>query len=310
LIRALVTGATGFIGSYLTERLVKAGEEVAILIRPGSDIWRIKDVLPNVTQIEGDLLTLSENESTIRQFNPDTVFHLAWYGVSNRYRNDYQQVERNLHSSLALFRLASRIGCRTWIGLGSQAEYGPQNKICDEDTDTNPTTWYGVAKISVYLLVRKLAAEDRARFVWLRLFSAYGPKDNSEWMIPYLIRTLLRGEKPSLTLGEQRWDYLYVEDAVEAIYQTALSKQSQGVYNLGSGEAHTIRNIVEHIRDLIDPALPLGFGEIPYLEDQVIHLQANITKLTEAIGWKPLTPFDVGLKQTVEWYRQRMEHGL
>jgi UDP-glucose 4-epimerase len=157
------------------------------------------------------------------------------------------------------------------------------------------------------MLTQRLCDLYDMRFVWLRLFSAYGPGDDPGWMIPYVILTLLRGERPALTAGEQRWDYLFVEDAAEAICRVSIRPDAQGVFNLGSGEAHTVRSIVELVRDLIDPDLPLGFGEVPYRPDQIMHLQAEILRLGEATGWSPQVGLDEGLRRTVDWYRENIK---
>ena len=114
---------------------------------------------------------------------------------------------------------------------------------------------------------------------------------------------MLHDQRPSLTLGEQLWDYLYVRDAAEAVYRLGTTPTAEGVFNLGSGQVHTIRHIVERIRDMIDPGLPLGFGEVPYRPDQVMHLQADIAKLTAATGWTPRTSLEDGLAATVQWHR-------
>jgi len=238
------------------------------------------------------------------KFQPDTVFHLAWYGVGNRYRNAEAQIGNNLQSSLSLLRMAIDSGCQTWVGLGSQAEYGLYNTAIEEGSPTNPTTLYGATKLCTYLLTKQLTCEQDMRFAWLRLFSSYGPKDNREWMIPYVIQALQRGDKPSLTAGEQKWDYLYVEDVATALFQVADCHKAHGVFNLGSGQAQTLRGIVETIRDLIDPSLTLGFGDVPYRSDQVMHLQANITKLCEVTGWMPQTTLEDGLRKTVEWFKK------
>jgi UDP-glucose 4-epimerase len=304
-MRAMVTGATGFLGSYLTQLLVRNGETVAIVHRPHSDLTRIQGILSQVTKIRGDLMELSDIEDEILGFVPDTIFHLAWYGVGNRHHNDEDQIDKNLYSTLDLMRLAIRSGCPTWIGLGSQAEYGPQNRILDEDAPTEPTTMYGAVKLCTYLLCKQMAIANLMRFVWIRVFSAYGPKDNADWMIPYLIRMLLRGEKPQLTPGEQKWDYLYAEDAAEAIYSVATTQKAEGVFNLGSGQVHTLRRIVEQIRDIIDPSLPLGFGEVPYRSDQVMHLQADVSKLQRVTGWSPQVSLEEGLRKTVEWCQEK-----
>jgi nucleoside-diphosphate-sugar epimerase len=194
---------------------------------------------------------------------------------------------------------------KNWLGLGSQAEYGPQSRPIDESAPTRPTTLYGAAKLSVCVTAERLCDGLGVRFAWLRLFSSYGPGDHPNWMIPYLIEKLLNGERPSLTAGEQLWDYIYAADAAAAIAAVARQTAATGVFNLGSGRAEPLRRIVERIRDGIDPRLPLGFGEIPYRPDQVMRLEADISRLRAATGWAPRTPLETGLAKTIEWHRER-----
>jgi nucleoside-diphosphate-sugar epimerase len=304
-MRAFVTGATGFLGSFLTRHLVEAGVQVTILRRPGSDPWRIAPLLSTVTDLQGSLLDLDPLEPVLRKSHPDVVFHLAWQGVANHERNDEAQIDHNLASGLALFRLAGRLGCRAWVGLGSQAEYGPQNKVLAEDAPTRPMTLYGAAKLAAYHLLGALARQSRTRFVWVRVFSAYGPGDHSHWMIPSLIQQLLEGKRPALTAGEQRWDFIHAQDVADALWRLGSCPAAEGVFNLGSGQAPTLRSTIETIRDLVHPGLPLGFGEIAYRPDQVMHLQADIGKLSNTTGWRPRISLCKGLSQTVAWYRER-----
>jgi nucleoside-diphosphate-sugar epimerase len=306
-MRALVTGAAGFVGSHLTEWLLAHGETVAVLMRPGTDAGRLEAALPRVTRIAADLEALGHAQEAIRDFAPDVVFHLAWRGVGNANHQGLAQVERNLPGSLALLRLASEAGCRTFVGTGSQTEYGRVQGPVAEEKCPAPTTLYGAAKLCTGLLGRLFATGMGLRFVWLRLFQLYGPREPPHFVIPYVIESLLAGEKPLLTAGEQRWDYLFVEDAVEAMHLTALAPAAAGVYNLGSGTAPSLREVLEAIRDLIDPKLPLGFGEVPYRADQVTHLQADVRRLREATGWAPRTALDDGLRRTIAWHRGRRQ---
>lgn len=306
-MRLLVTGATGFLGAHLLQRL--AGEEdasVAVLLRPGADAWRIEHLRPRLKEIVGDLKTPGSYAAAVREFAPDAVAHLAWSGVGNRYRNELSQVEDNLLATLELVQVAGEAGCRVWLGMGSQAEYGPLNARIDEESPTRPTTLYGAAKLSAGVLAGQLCRQADVRFVWLRLFSSYGPLDDPGWMIPSLILKLLRRERPSLTEGTQRWDYIYAADVAEAIHLTLRTPEASGVYNLGSGEAHSLRRVVESVRDLIDPSLPLGFGEVPFREDQVMHLEAETARL-RALGWSPRVGLPEGLAKTVEWYRDNRD---
>jgi len=305
-MRCLVTGASGHLGSYLTRLLLSRGHEVIVFVRPQSDLWRISDVLSQTKLIRGDLSDIDRVTPQIMSVAPEVIFHLAWYGVTNEYRNDPNQINHNLIGSLRLLQAAQKSGCNCWIGMGSQAEYGPYNGTLREDLPTWPMTTYGVTKLCVGLLSRQLCEMADTRYIWLRLLATYGPKDDVHHLIPQVILKLLAREKPSLTPGEQRWDYLYVADAAEAIYQVAQNPQAQGVFNLGSGETYTVRSIAELIRDMIDTSLPLDFGETPYRYDQVMRLQADISKLKNATGWEPKTSLDRGLEQAIEWYRHHM----
>lgn len=300
-MRALVTGATGFLGSHLVGHLVRQGNAVAVLVRPGSDRWRIHESLPDVRILEGDLTSVDSWAADAAEFCPETVFHLGWHGVGNRHRNDATQLEGNVQAAVGLARLSVRLGCRAFVGLGSQAEYGPHEGTLDETASTSPTTLYGAAKLAAYHLCRVTLQPTSVRFAWLRLFSCYGPKDNPEWLIPSLISTLLERRLFSLTAGQQLWDYVFVTDAVRAIARVGACDEAQGAFNLGSGTALPLRWIVETVRDLIDPGLPLGFGEVPYRPDQVMHLEADISRLRQIVGWEPQVTLADGLARTIDW---------
>ena len=302
-MRCLVTGGTGLVGSNLVRLLLQHGWQVAALMRPTSNPWRIQDVINSMEVIPGDLSSINSAGSAIREFDPDIVFHMGWHGVGNRCHNSPEQITQNLVGSMALLQLVSGTCCKRWIGLGSQAEYGPRNGVLRERLVPRPETSYGLAKLCSGLLSMNLCEAYGIGFTWLRLLAVYGPADDPEHLIPYVILSLIRGQKPSLTDGEQQWDYLYVEDAAAAIYQAALAAQGQGIFNLGSGESHSVRDVAQHIRDLFDPSLPLGFGEVPYKSGQVMHLQASITRLRKATGWTPQVPLAEGLARTVTWYR-------
>jgi UDP-glucose 4-epimerase len=302
-MRCLVTGASGHLGSYLVERLLDEGADVQALIRPNSDLWRLQAFIDRIRIIRADLSDVATVAPAISQVRPEIVFHLAWQGVTSGFKDDPEQITGNVRGSLDLFDVVRRAGCRCWIGIGSQAEYGPHSEVLTEDTPVRPVTAYGAAKLCVGLLTKKLCELSAIRYVWLRLLATYGPKDDDRHLIPSLIRQLFAGERPSLTPSEQLWDYLYVEDAAEVIYRAAVNEDVSGVFNLGSGQVHSIRSTAERIRDLIDPSIELGFGDVPYPADQVMHLETKIDRLRNATGWTPRVNVDEGLRRTVEWYR-------
>lgn len=300
-MRVLITGATGVLGSQVARLCVQRGHAVGALMRPQSRPWRIEDILPQVHRIEGDLADVPAAAPAIAAFAPEAALHLGWFGVGNRHRDDPGQVH-NLTGTMALMDALPAGGA--FVGLGSQAEYGVCDAVVREDRPLNPLTLYGHTKAATYLMGRKLCAMRERRFVWLRLFSLYGPYDEPAWLIPHIILTLLRGRKPVLTAGEQYWDYLYTADAAEAIYRCATTAQARGAYNLGSGQPAQVKWIARTIRDCIDPSLPLGLGERAYDAHQVMHMEADITALRQATGWSPQVSLRDGLARTVEWFRK------
>jgi UDP-glucose 4-epimerase len=304
-MRCLVTGASGHLGSYLTKRLVVEGAEVTALVRPQSDLWRLADIVERLSVLRADLSDIRSLAPAIHQAQPEAVFHLAWQGVTSAFKDAPEQLTLNVMGSLELFEIARSAGCKLWVGVGSQAEYGPHNETLTEATPVNPLTAYGVGKLCTGLLTKKLCELSGMRYVWFRLLATYGPKDDERHLIPTVVRRLLAGQSVPLTAGEQLWDYLYVEDAAEAIYRAAITPQAEGVFNLGSGEAQSVRSILERIRDFIDPALSLGFGRIAYPPDQLMRLETKVERLRQATGWTPRVPLDEGLRRTVEWYRTR-----
>lgn len=302
-MRIFVTGATGFVGSHLVKRLVERGDTVAILMRGASDPWRIRDILPQVEVVFGDLNSIDASSYAIWTFAPDTIVHLAWWGVGGKFRNDPRQVS-NINATTSFVQLAQWAGARNWIGLGSQAEYGPNvTQPVTENATPQPTSLYGITKLSAGLLAKHFYSTAGLRFAWVRLFAAYGPRDESDWLIPYVIRTLLANTRPALSLGEQRWDYLYIDDAVDGLIKIIDESAASGAFNLGSGCSPTIARVAEMIRDIIDPSLPLGLGDIPYSPNQIMHLQADVSRL-RSLGWEPKISLVEGLHRTIDWLKR------
>ena len=302
--RALLTGAAGFVGSAVLRRMVDQGRAVAVLLRGTTDTHRIDGLLAHATVIRGDLGRLDDVRDAVVAFAPECVVHLAWQGVLGGDRNSVVQLE-NIPAALALHLLAAAVGCRRFVGMGSQAEYGPQAGRIAEDTPTRPTTLYGAAKLATGIVLERAAATRGDSCAWLRLFSSYGPGDDPSWLIPYVVDRLLAGERPSLTAAEQVWDYVHVDDAAAAV--TAMADvDAAGVFNLGSGVATPLREIITTVRDAVDPSLPLGFGELPYRPDQVMHLEADVSRLSHATGWAPAIPLADGLRGVVAHHRARV----
>jgi nucleoside-diphosphate-sugar epimerase len=169
----------------------------------------------------------------------------------------------------------------------------------DEQFPTYPTTLYGKAKLATCWAALGLCQAYNIQGSWIRLFDPYGPGDDSYWLIPYLIREIASGNSPKLTKCEQLWDYLYVEDAAKAILSVAYT-QATGIFNLGSGVAIPLKEVVETLKNFVDPTIQPEYGAVPYRPDQVMHLQADITRIKSLTGWEPQVNIEQGLLETVK----------
>jgi UDP-glucose 4-epimerase len=299
-MRVFVTGAAGFLGSWLVNLLLESGHEVGALVRSPNGTWRLDEIADRIKLVTGSFDDFTALEADLRLFRPQVVVHLGWRGVGNQDRNSSQQAQ-NIVDATRLVALCGTIEVKAFVGAGSQAEYGVYQRAIKVDDVPRPTTLYGMAKLAAGTMSAQIAADAGLRMVWLRVFSTYGPKDADYWLIPSIIKSLRAGKRMSLTSCEQQWGFLHARDAAAAFLLAVEDSRAQGVFNLGSPDAPPLRKTVMALRDLVNPAAELGFGDLPYRPDQVMILQADVSQLAK-LDWKPQIALSDGLRETAEWY--------
>lgn len=301
--RAIITGATGSVGTALIKELVSNGVEVLVLCREGS---KRNDNILKHPLVEKKYCSLNELEHLENDTGKvyDVFYHFAWQGTTGTARNDMYLQNENVKYTLDAVKAAQRFGCHTFIGAGSQAEYGRVEGVLTSSTPVFPENGYGIAKLCAGHMSRILCEQKGMKHVWTRILSIYGPCDGDNSMVMTTIRNLLENKKPSLTKGEQQWDYLYSIDAGRAMYALGESGKHGKVYCIGSGKASPLLEYIEIMRDYINPKAELGIGEIPYAEKQVMYLCADISELTVDTGFIPKYTFEEGIRETIEWYKE------
>ena len=310
--KVIITGATGVVGMALINKCIAKGIRAVLLVNPGSKrldripndplVTVIKCGLDDFTSADGAFLRLKEISSGSYA---EAMFHLAWGGTFGDARNDKPLQDKNEQYALDAVRLASRLGCSVFVGAGSQAEYGRVEGALSADTPCAPENEYGRAKLRASASTRQLCQELGIKHIWPRILSIYGPYDGEKTMVMSLISQLLAGKKPALTKGEQVWDYLYADDVADAFMLLADKGKDGAIYPIGSGKARPLREYIEIIRDCIDPSLPLGFGEVPYSDKQVMYLCADISKLSADTGFRPQVDFEEGIRRTIEYVKRQ-----
>ncbi len=305
----VITGPTGAIGTALIQQCIEQRVKVLAIVRNGSDRKSRLPQSPLLQVVECSLNGLKAlDENRLRMSGAelgryDVFYHFAWAATIGDGRNDMQLQTENIRYALDAVSLAFRLGCHTFIGAGSQAEYGRSDTRLSDQTPTFPENGYGMAKLCAGQMTRLECKRYGMRHIWARILSVYGPGDGEKTMISTVIRSLLAGGRPALTKGEQMWDYLYCKDAARAMYLLGEKGRDEAVYCIGSGQARPLREYIEILRDCIDPGLEPDFGAVPYGDKQIMYLCADIGKLTEDTGFVPEVEFAEGIRETVAWWR-------
>lgn len=287
----LLSGATGFLGSYLLRALLNNGYEVVAAKRSTSNAWRIQQQLGQIEVVDVDTRPLS---GLFERRRIDIVIHAATcYGRKGE--SVKQIVESNLLFPLELLELARRHSTLAFLNTDTVLPAG--------------LNYYVLSKKQFLEYGRRFAEGAGPHFLNLRLEHIYGPNDDSCGFIPFLIRAFLRGETHvDLTRGEQRRDFVYVDDAVEAylllLRNLARLNKPFAEYTIGSGEARELASVVRRIHQACGAETELRFGALPYRAGEVMHSQADIGPL-RSLGWSPSVGLDTGLIRTIDTERRR-----
>lgn len=301
---AILTGPTGAIGAALCKKLLAEGCTVYAVCRPGSPRTMKLPDHDRLHLVACDLSQLSSLPDKLPGVTADVFYHFGWAHTIGPGRNDMPAQIANIQYTIDATRAAAALGCQVFIGAGSQAEYGRHDAPLRPDTPAFPENGYGMAKLCAGQMSRVECGRLGIEHIWARVLSVYGPHDGSSTMINGTIRTLLAGRRPSLTAGEQIWDYVYSDDAAEAFWLMARHGRNLAVYPLGSGRPRPLRCYIEDLRNAVDPGLPLGLGEVAYGANQVMYLAADLTALRTDTGFVPQTAFPEGIRQTIAWMRK------
>lgn len=304
-MKAFVTGASGFIGSYLVKALVDEGHEVLCLKRLTSNLDALDGYVDRVKWIDNTERWVS----AVRSFRPYIIYHLAWNGVAATDRIIWEKQVSNVTMQQELLDLALEVGCKKIVSTGSQSEYGDfENKI-DESYPVNPKTAYAAIKVASLVIMKSFCKINGIDWYWFRLFPLFGPHETDRWLIPSLIKNIATSDHMDLTPGEQKLSYLYVGECAKAIMMAIYAKGKSGVYNVCSDNPMPLRTLVEKIRDKVNPDFKLNFGALPYRYGQCMYMEGDTKALRTNICDLNTSDFYEKLDMTIEYYLKKYGNG-
>ncbi len=298
--RVLVTGARGFIGSNLCERLEILGAEVHAISRAERPkdatvlTWSVSSL-----QEEGEVLSILES------VKPDIVYHLSGCVTGSRDPSVVLPTFRsNLVSSVTLLTALARTGCERIILAGSMEE--PRSG----QTEPASISPYSASKWSSSIYGRMFHALYELPVVILHVFMVYGPGQlDLKKLVPYVTLSFLRNENPELSSGSRQVDWIYIDDAVDGMISSAQATGISGhTLDIGTGIPTSIHEVVEELRVQTKTSARPDFGALADRRFENARV-ADVKSSFELLGWKSRISLSEGLRRTASWYQERLRKG-
>jgi dolichol-phosphate mannosyltransferase len=292
LRRCLVTGASGFIGANLVRRLLRDGHGVHVLLRPEHQQWRLDGV--SCTRHIGE-------PDAVRSIRPDWAFHLAAYGAYPAQTDFSRMIDVNLTYTAALLDACADIGVDAFIYAGSSSEYGYKDHPPREDERLEPNSPYAITKAAATHYCQFVARKTGLNAITARFYSIYGPYEDPSRLIPTLIAHGLEGKLPPLVSPATARDFVYVDDAVDALIRLAQSHHPGAIYNVCSGAQTTIASVVETARKLMGIPTEPVWSSMERRSWDTDTWVGSPDAIAADIGWRAETSFAAGLQHTIDW---------
>jgi UDP-glucuronate 4-epimerase len=302
-MKYIVTGAAGFIGSQLAEKLLEAGHEV-VAVDCFTDYYDTALKEENAAGFDIARLDLAEDDLDLA--GVDGVFHLAGQPGVRSFGDVFEEyVRRNLLASRRVFEAAASARVRI-VFASSSSIYGEAERYpTPEETEPQPISPYGITKLGCEQLAHAYAKGFGLDAVVLRYFTFYGPRQRPDMALARIVDALARGSSFELYGdGLQSRSFTYVADGVEATIAAMERAEAGSVYNVGGGEEATMREAIATLEQVSGRTLDLV--ESPAVAGDVRRTSADATRIGRDLGWRPTTTLEDGLRAQWEWASVRV----
>ena len=307
-MRALVTGAGGFLGANLVRHLLARGDEPLAVVRPGGDRWRLADLDGEIELCELDITDTESIDRAVRTRRPEVIFHLAAHGAYSWQTQFDTMLAVNVRATETLLA-AARVAEARMVNAGSSSEYGFHVGAPNEGERVEPNSYYAVTKAAATHLCRLAAAEHGQTAVTLRLYSVYGPWEEPRRLLPALVSRALEGGWPPLADPGTARDFVWVDDACAAFVRAATSELADrgAVFNIASGAQTTLAELVTMAREVFAVEPEPVWATLPSRAWDTTAWVGDPAAAAAQLGWRATTPLADGLKGLGAWLRSHPE---
>ncbi|MDR2406958.1 MAG: NAD(P)-dependent oxidoreductase [Bacteroidales bacterium] len=294
-----LTGATSMTGIALIKQCIQHNVEVFAFVRKDSSRLRRLPKSDIVHLIYCNLDNMRGYNSIACLSPIDIFYHIGWADNDRQGRYCCDKQIKNIKYTIDAVKLAKKLGCKKFIGIGSQEEYGLFSEPMTGLSVVNPVSATGIAKYAAGKLSKVEAVRLGLEYNWVRIFSIYGVNDHDDRLIKSFISNCKNNKPIDLGLCNHIWDYLYEDDMGYALFLIADKGIDGKIYCLGSGMGKPLKEYLNIIRDIVNPDYICNYGKVPYAKNTIRYLCANISELTEDTGWLPKITFEEGIKEII-----------
>ena len=298
----LIIGGTGFIGYHLAKKAIEKKFNVtSISTKQPKKIRHLKKVKYILCNIS--------NKKKLNSVIKGKFEYVVNLGGYVDHSNKTKTLKSHYNGCKNLAKIFLNKPPKMFLQIGSSVEYGfkksPQKEILKIDIKSNKST-YGKAKLLASRYLINLYKKKNFPATILRLYLAYGPKQDQNRLIPITIMSCLKDQTFNCSSGNQIRDFIYIDDIIRAIFKLLKSNRSKGqIFNIGSGKPITVMSVIEKIRKISKGGFPL-YGKIKFRKDEIKKLYPDIKKIKKEINWKPNISFDKGIKLTIKSYKDSL----
>lgn len=301
-MRAIVTGATGFVGQWLVKKLCQNGVYVTVITHT---LNRVPENWKKTLEIIECTIEQYKNlqKKDFQHDNYDFFFHLAWAGTSGPERADYTLQLKNVYAACEAVKLAKRLSCQRFINAGSIMEYEATAYIPQDGAEPSIGYVYSISKLATDFMAKSVSVQENIEYINIIISNIYGIGEKSERFLNQLLRKMISNQKIPLTSGEQLYDFIYVTDAVNGIIYAAQNGKNCSAYYIGNREPQPLKNYILQVKDILGSNAELAFGEVPFKGAKLTYKEFDTNKLYD-LGYDIEVPFREGILMTAEWIKR------